>query len=80
MKDQTYQLAGGKETEGVLKLAACKEPAVLSLVDRMQQLTGAENAENVLEVAVSALALALALAKSPQECQRLHCVLSVTGV
>ena len=72
MKDQTYQLAGGKETEGVLKLAASEEPAVLILVDRMLQL--------MLEVAVSALALALALAKSPQECQRLHCVLSVTDI
>ena len=78
MKDQTYQLAGGKETEGVMKLAASEEPAVLLLVDRMLQLTGAKVA--VSEVAVSALALALALAKSPQECQRLHCVLSVTGI
>ena len=72
VKDQTYQLAGGKETEGVLKLAASEEPAVLILVGRMLQL--------MLEVAVSALALALALAKSPQECQRLHCVSIVTGI
>jgi len=48
--------------------------------DQTYQLTGAENAENVLEVAVSALALALALAKSPQECQRLLCVLSVPDI
>ena len=84
MKEQTYQLAGAKEAEGVLELAGSKEPAVLVLVDRMLQLTGAKEAENVLELAVLALALAkalaLALAKSPQECQRLHCVLSVTGV
>jgi hypothetical protein len=54
--------------------------AFLPVKDQTYQLTGAQNAEDVLEVAVSALALALAIDKSPQECQRLHCVLSVTGI
>ena len=70
MKEQTYQLTSAKEAEGVLELDGAKEHAVLILADRMLQLTGAKGAA----------VLALTVAKSPQECQRLHCVLSVTGV
>ena len=70
------QLTGAKEAavlalaEGVLELAGAKEHAVLVLADRMLQLTGAKDKA----------VLALTLAKSPQECQRLHCVLIVTGI
>ncbi len=54
MKDQTYQLAGGKETVGVLKLEAREEHAVMSRVDRVLQLEGVENADKGMEFAVSA--------------------------